>query len=142
MRNPYLGLSQKPLDRRRAEWKSSERIRFVKVKSTPYLMVEFNLSKWNFRFQSTTPARKTMDFCVFPRFSTITAGPRPIRRPPDREHVPCGTNVFLPENSFEKGCGMTPQGHTAALLLPVAALHTASVCRQGASIYSYIFPYR
>ena len=46
-------MPQKPLDRRRAEWKSSERIRFVKVKSTPYLMVEFNLSKWNFRFQST-----------------------------------------------------------------------------------------
>ena len=89
-----------------------------------------------------TPARKTMDFCVFPRFSTITAGPRPIRRLPGREHVPRGTNVFLPENSFEKGCGMTPQGHTAALLLPVAALRAASVCRQGASIYSYIFPYR
>ena len=46
-------MPQKPLDRRRAEWKSRERIRFVKVKSTPYLMVEFNLSKWNFRFQLT-----------------------------------------------------------------------------------------
>ena len=32
-------------------------------------MVEFNLSKWNFRFQSTlSPATlpcKSMDFCVF-----------------------------------------------------------------------------
>ena len=46
-------MPQKPLDRRRAEWKSSERIRFVKVKSTPYLMVEFSLLKWNLGFQST-----------------------------------------------------------------------------------------
>ena len=46
-------MPQKPLDRRRAEWKSSERIRFVKVISTPYLMVEFSLLKWNLRFQST-----------------------------------------------------------------------------------------
>ena len=53
-RNPKVRISQKPLDRRRAEWKSSERIRFVKVKSTPYLMVEFSLLKWNLRFQSTT----------------------------------------------------------------------------------------
>ena len=60
-RNPKVRISQKPLDRRRAEWKSSERIRFVKVKSTPYLMVEFNLSKWNFRFQSTF-------FAIFFRF--------------------------------------------------------------------------
>ena len=53
LRNPKVRISQKPLDRRRAEWKSSERIRFVKVKSTPYLMVEFSLLKWNLRFQST-----------------------------------------------------------------------------------------